>query len=75
MTTSAQHKLFNSNLLLEGRVNYGFLINHHLEMQIYNAHFPAFEINLGKETWGKQHWEAVYGYQQEPRLPDPERSA
>ena len=62
VATSAQHKLFNSNLLLEGRVNYGFLINHHLEMQIYNAHFPAFEINLGKETWGKQHWEAVYGY-------------
>lgn len=62
VATRAQHKLLNSNLLLEGRVNYGFLINHHLEMQIYNAHFPAFEINLGKETWGKQRWEAAYGY-------------
>lgn len=62
VTVKAQHKLFNSNLLLEGRVNYGFLINHHLEMQIYNSHFPSFEINLGKETYGRQRWEAVYGY-------------
>lgn len=60
--STAQHKLFNSNLLLESRVNYGFLINHHLEMQIYNSHFPAFEINIGKETYGKQRWEALYDY-------------
>ncbi|HNX43950.1 MAG TPA: acyloxyacyl hydrolase [Bacteroidales bacterium] len=60
--SKAQHKLINSNLLLEGRVNYGFLINHHLEMKIFNSHFPAFEINLGKETFGQQRWESEYGY-------------
>jgi len=58
----AQHKLWGSNLLLEGRVNYGFMINHHLEMKIFNAHFPAFEINLGKETYGRERWQAMYGY-------------
>ncbi len=58
----AQHKLWGSNLLLEGRVNYGFMINHHLEMKIFNAHFPAFEINLGKETFGRERWEYMYGY-------------
>jgi hypothetical protein len=58
----AQHKLWGSNLLLEGRVNYGFMINHHLEMKIFNAHFPAFEINLGKETYGRERWQAAYGY-------------
>lgn len=59
---SAQHKLWGSNLLLEGRVNYGFMINHHLEMKIFNAHFPSFEINLGKETYGRERWQALYGY-------------
>lgn len=58
----AQHKLWGSNLLLEGRVNYGFMVNHHLEMRIFNAHFPSFEINLGKETYGMQRWQAMYGY-------------
>lgn len=58
----AQHKQWGSNLLLEGRVNYGFMINHHLEMKIFNAHFPAFEINLAKETYGRQRWQAMYGY-------------
>jgi len=59
---SAQHKLWGSNLLIEGRVNYGFMINHHLEMKIFNAHFPSFEINLGKETYGRERWQAMYGY-------------
>jgi hypothetical protein len=58
----AQHKLWGSNLLLEGRVNYGFMVNHHLEMKIFNAHFPSFEINLGKETYGRERWQAEYGY-------------
>jgi len=57
-----QHKLLGSNLLLEGRVNYGFLINHHLEMKIYNSHFPSFEVNLGKETFGLERWQAMYQY-------------
>ncbi len=58
----AQHRLWGSNLLLEGRVNYGFMINHHLEMKIFNAHFPSFEINLGKETFGNERWQYMYGY-------------
>jgi len=58
----AQHKFRGSNLLLEGRINYGFLVNHHLEMQIFNSHFPAFELNLGKETYGEQRWQQMYGY-------------
>jgi len=56
------HKLNTANLMLEGRFNYGFLINHHLEMQVFNAHFMSFEINLGRETYGKNRWEAMYAY-------------
>jgi len=61
-TVEGQHKFRGSNLLLEGRVNYGFLANHHLFMKIFNSHFPAFELNLGKETFGEQRWQWMYGY-------------
>lgn len=62
LNVTAQHKLWGSNLLLEGRVNYGFMINHHLEMKIFNAHFPSFEVNLSKETYGKESWQSIYDY-------------
>lgn len=62
LSGKAQHKFRGSNLLLEGRVNYGFLINHHLEMKIFNSHFPAFEVNLGKETFGEYRWQRMYSY-------------
>lgn len=58
----AQKNKFGSNLILEGRVNYGFLINHHLEMKIFNAHFPAYEMSIGKETDGRETWQTRYGY-------------
>lgn len=31
-------------------------------MQVFNAHFMAYEINLGVETYGKGRWEAMYAY-------------
>lgn len=58
----AQSKKWSSNLILEGRFHYGYLINHHLEMRIFNAHFPAFEINLSKETDGRERWQSKYNY-------------
>jgi len=60
--TQAQNRKWGSNLLIEGRVNYGFLINHHLEMKIFNAHFPAYEINIGKQTDGRERWQSKYNY-------------
>ncbi|MCX6234560.1 MAG: acyloxyacyl hydrolase [Bacteroidetes bacterium] len=31
-------------------------------MEIYNSHFPAIEISLGKATYGQQFWEQMYSY-------------
>ena len=56
------HKLFTSNMLVEARFNYGFLYAHHLELEIFNSHMPAFEINLQQETYGKHKWERDYAY-------------
>lgn len=48
--------------MIESRANYGFLIAHHKEMEIFNAHLPSFEINLARSTYGKQQWETLYNY-------------
>lgn len=57
-----QHKHIQSNLMLEGKAAYGFLIPHRLEMESMNAHFPSFEINLSKKTDGQSRWEYMYDY-------------
>lgn len=63
-TASAQfeHKLFSTNMIVEGKVHYGFLYAQHLEMELYNAHFPAFEFIVQKMTYGKNKWERAYNY-------------
>ncbi len=56
------HKLRSSNLIIEGRAYYGWTMAHHLEMQIFQKHYPAFEISLMKATYGKTRWEYMWGY-------------
>jgi len=48
--------------MLEGQVNYGFLIPHHIEMEIFNGHFPAFEISVVQKTFGRARWEYMYNF-------------
>ncbi|MBC8462435.1 MAG: acyloxyacyl hydrolase, partial [Deltaproteobacteria bacterium] len=57
-----QHKLYTSNIFLEGKIHYGFLYAHHLELELFNAHFPAFEISIQKQTYGKHKWERAFAY-------------
>ncbi len=57
-----QHKLFSPNLIFEGKVHYGFLYAQHLELELFNGHFPAFEIVAEKLTYGKHAWERAYNY-------------
>jgi hypothetical protein len=62
VVAQGEHKLFNSNLFIEGRVYYGFLYAHHLELERFNAHFPAFEVNVQQLTFGKREWERAFNY-------------
>jgi hypothetical protein len=48
--------------MAEVKLHYGFLASHHLELDIFQSHFPAIEVSIQKATWGKSQWEAVYGY-------------
>ncbi len=57
-----EHRLFSSNLVVEGKINYGFLYAQHLELELFNAHFPAFELIVEKLTYGKHKWERDYNY-------------
>jgi hypothetical protein len=57
-----EHKLFSSNMMIETKFHYGFLYAHHLELERYNAHFPAFELSIQQLTYGKHRWERSFDY-------------
>lgn len=57
-----QHVHIGSNLMAEAKTGYGFLIPHRLEMEIFNAHFPSFELSISRETFGGSRWEYMYDY-------------
>jgi hypothetical protein len=57
-----EHKLFSSNMMMEAKFHYGFLYAHHLELEMFNAHFPAFELSLQQLTYGKHRWERAFNY-------------
>jgi hypothetical protein len=61
-TQGGKHKHIGSNLMVEVRAGYGFLIPHRLEMEIFNAHFPSFELSISRKTDGRSRWEYMYGY-------------
>ncbi len=49
-------------MVIEGKLHYGFLYAQHVELELFNAHFPAFEISIQKMTYGKSKWERAYNY-------------
>jgi hypothetical protein len=57
-----EHKLFTSNMIIEAKADYGFLYAQHLELELFNAHFPAFEFSIQQQTYGRQKWERAYNY-------------
>jgi hypothetical protein len=48
--------------MAEVKMQYGFLMSHHLELDIFQSHLPALEISIQKATYGKKMWETLYGY-------------
>ncbi len=57
-----EHKLFSSNIMFEAKFHYGFIYAHHLDLELFNAHFPAFELSIQKLTFGKHKWERAFNY-------------
>ncbi len=57
-----KHKKYRSNIQIEPRLYYGFIINHHTELEPFNAHVPAFELSIIKDTYGKKYWERIHNY-------------
>lgn len=60
--TQAHRPLTKHNLNAEVKLHYGFLWSHHLELDKFQAHYPAFELSIQKQTWGKHRWESEYAY-------------
>ena len=53
---------FMKNMEVDFRLNYGFYMHHHFEMEGYRAHFPMFELSLQKQTYGTQYWQTCFNY-------------
>lgn len=56
------HKFRSPNVVLEGRIYYGWTLDHHIEITPYKRHYPAYEISVQKATYGKTRWEYMYNY-------------
>ncbi len=62
LSAQYKHKKINTNLVTEGRIFYGFIIPHHVEMEIYNSHLTSFELSISKATYGGTRWEYMFNY-------------
>jgi hypothetical protein len=52
----------NMDIRVESRIYYGWTIDHHVEMTLYQRHYPAYEISILKATKGHSLWEVKYNY-------------
>jgi len=56
------HTLRSPGIVLEGRVYYGWTLDHHIEMTSFKRHYPAYELSVLKATNGNTRWEYMYNY-------------
>lgn len=54
--------LAHNNIMVEARGHVGVFWHHHFEMQKFNAFYPAVEISIYQNTFGRNEWEAAYNY-------------
>ena len=54
--------LSHNNIMVEARAHAGVFWHHHFEMQKFNARYPAIEVSVYQNTFGKNEWETVYNY-------------
>lgn len=62
VSAKSNDTIIEPNLHLEFSTSYGFIICHHQEMKVFNAHFPIFELNLKQATFGRKSWQPKLNY-------------
>jgi hypothetical protein len=56
------HSLRSPNIVVEGRIYYGWTLDHHIEITPYKKHYAAYEVSFQKATYGRTRWEYMYNY-------------
>jgi len=59
---SFHHTLRSPGIVLEGRVYYGWTLDHHIEITPFKRHYAAYEFSVLKATYGRTRWEYMYNY-------------
>ena len=62
LSAKTNDTIIEPNLQIEFRASYGFTIYHHLEMKVFNAHYPIFELNVKQATFGRKSWQSKSNY-------------
>lgn len=62
ISAKSNDTIIEPNLQIEFRASYGFTICHHLEMKVFNAHFPLYELNVKQVTFGRKSWQSKSNY-------------
>lgn len=56
------HSFRSPDIVLEGRVYYGWTLDHHIEITPFKRHYAAYEFSVQKATHGNTRWEYMYNY-------------
>ena len=62
LSAKTNDTIIEPNLQIEFRASYGYNICHHLEMKVFNAHFPIYELNIKQVTFGRRPWQSKSNY-------------
>jgi hypothetical protein len=64
-TQDSIFKIKPSTYSIETKLHYGFIIRHHKDIaHLTNRHFPAYELNLVRQTNGNKLWQEKFAYPQ-----------
>lgn len=51
-----------SDIQIELRTSWSFMMCHHQEMELFRAHFPIFEVSVQRQTFGAETWHQLLNY-------------
>lgn len=51
-----------SDIQIELRTSWSFMMCHHQEMELFRAHFPIFEVSVQRQTFGTEAWHQLLNY-------------
>lgn len=62
LSAKGNDTISRSNIQIELRTSWSFMMCHHQEMELFRAHFPIFEVSVQRQTFGTEAWHQLLNY-------------